>query len=345
MKNNNEDEKIGVKNKIITHENENNIRNEDIIINIKKNKKGFNDEEKINTNKNIKTNEITSNNSDNTNVKTNIEKPKQIQKNGLDIQIWSKNFYYIGYYKNGLADGIGKLITGNSKYLGEFKNDQANGFGIFHNNSKETIYEGYWLNDTQNEYGIEKWSDDSIFFGEYSDGKKNGIGIYIWKDGRYEGEFINNKFEGYGIYFYNKNKIYMGHWEDNKKNGYGIFIFGDRLYSGNYLNNEKNGFGISYWKTEDKIYVGFWKNNKKNGFGKFFYSNKIKYGLWGDDCESKKTEYFNNKEDAFNYLENNNLGKYKQYFKYNKEEIIFNINNLFNEDFISPTIISEILIN
>ncbi len=78
--------------------------------------------EKINSNKNLKTNEITSN-SYNSNIKTNIDKPKNIPKNGLDIQIWGKNIYYIGYFKDGMAGGIGKLISGNNKYYGEYTND------------------------------------------------------------------------------------------------------------------------------------------------------------------------------------------------------------------------------
>ncbi len=170
-----------------------------------------------NTNKNLKTKDLTSYN---TNIRTNIEKLKHIPKNGLNFQVWAKNYYYIGYYKDDMADGIGKLIIGNNKHFGEFKNDQENGFGIFYNNINETIYEGYWLNGTQNDYGKEKWSDGSIFFGKYWKGVKNGIGTYLWKDGsKYEGEFFNNMFEGYGIYYYNKNKVYLGEWKKNKKNG------------------------------------------------------------------------------------------------------------------------------
>jgi hypothetical protein len=144
--------------------------------------KKIEEEGNLYSNKNLNEDEIMSNNSDNSNAKTNTNMEKanenvekintniditnKTPKNGLDMQVWSKNCYYIGYYKDGKSDGLGKLITGNSKYFGEFKDDKANGFGIFHNNSNETIYEGYWLNDSQNDYVIEKWADDSIFYGE-----------------------------------------------------------------------------------------------------------------------------------------------------------------------------------
>ena len=323
-------------NKILTLENDNENINENI---------NEIEKEKTDLNQNCqeKENEIFSNNSDTSNAKTNIDKPKKALKNGLDMKIFSKNVYYIGYYKDGIADGIGKFYNENSKYFGEFKNGHENGFGIFDNNSNETIYTGYWLNNLQNEYGIEKWNDDSKFLGEYSNGEKNGIGVYIWNDGsRYEGEFNNNNFEGYGIYFYNKNKIYLGEWKDNKKNGYGEFIIGTRLYVGNFLMDEKDGFGISFWKNENKLFIGFWKNNKMNGFGKYFHGNKVKFGIWGEEMGKPKVEWFNSDEEAFNYIENNNLAKYKKYFEFNNEDLTNNLKIYFNDDFISPSIISEI---
>ena len=310
---------------------------------MKKNKKETEEKVNKNVNKYIKSNENASNNTDITNLKTNIDKPKNNLKNGLDIQIWGRNCYYFGYFKDGIANGLGKFITGNNKYFGEFKNDQANGFGLYHNNINETIYEGYWINNLQGKYGIEKWSDDSIFFGEYLNGEKR-IGTFLWKDGsRYEGEFINNMFEGYGFYFYSKNKLYFGEWKNNRKHGLGQFIMGDKLYVGNYFMDQKNGFGISYWKNEDKLFVGLWKNNKKNGFGKFFHGNKIKYGIWGENY-NKKVEWFNSDKEAYNYLANNNLELYKKYFDLNKDNVI-NYYCEFNKiEDISPCIIPNILI-
>jgi hypothetical protein len=310
---------------------------------MKKNKKET--EEKVNTNVNkyIKSNENASNNTDITNLKTNIDKPKNNLKNGLDIQIWGRDCYYFGYFKDGIANGLGKFITGNNKYFGEFKNDQANGFGLYHNNINETIYEGYWINNLQGKYGIEKWSDDSIFFGEYLNGEKR-IGTFLWKDGsRYEGEFINNMFDGYGFYFYSQNKLYFGEWKNNRKHGFGQFIMGDKLYVGNYFMDQKNGFGISYWKNEDKLFVGLWKNNKKIGFGKFFHGNKIKYGIWGENY-NKKVEWFKSDEEAFNYLANNNLELYRKYFELNKDDVIIYYCEFNKIEDISPCIIPDILI-
>ena len=106
--------------------------------------------------------------------------------------------------------------------------------------------------------------------------------------------------------------------------------------------DEKNGLGTSYWKNEDKLFIGFWKNNKMNGFGKYFHGNKVKFGIWGEEMGKQKVEWINSDEEALNYISNNNLEKYKKYFELNKEDVINHLNIYFNDDFISPSIISEI---
>ena len=133
--------------------------------------------------------------------------------------------------------------------------------------------------------------------------------------------------------------IYMGEWKNNKKNGYGEFIIGDKLYIGYFTMDEKDGFGMNYSQKDDKLYIGFWKNNKRNGFGKIVFGNKIKYGVWDNE---KKIEGFNNDEEAFNYLENNNLESYRKIFEYSKEELIKYFDNFFNNEIFSPCELSQI---
>jgi hypothetical protein len=46
--------------------------------------------------------------------------------------------------------------------------------------------------------GIEYWSDNSSYVGEYLNGKKHGHGVYFSNNGsNYEGEWLDNKFNGY----------------------------------------------------------------------------------------------------------------------------------------------------
>mmetsp|Transcript_10416 Transcript_10416/g.9195 ORF Transcript_10416/g.9195 Transcript_10416/m.9195 type:complete len:110 (+) Transcript_10416:583-912(+) len=53
--------------------------------------------------------------------------------------------------------------------------------------------------------------------GEYSKGKKHGIGILTWKDGRiYRGQWYKGTQEGYGIFIFEEKEEY-GQWELGKK--------------------------------------------------------------------------------------------------------------------------------
>ena len=246
-------------------------------------------------------------------------------KEGLGLQIWNKETFYFGNYKNNKINGLGKFISGNTKFKGEFKNDEANGYGIYSNN--KLTYEGYWNKDRQSSFGFEKWKDGTIYKGQYYNGKKNGIGTYIFEDGnKYEGEFINNAFHGYGIYYFNdKKRVYLGQWANNEKNGYGEFIMEDKIFIGYYSKDRKNGFGISFWKKEKKYFMGFWKNGIKFGPWKKFIDNKITYGKFDKEGNVKKIE--NGKNKFYQILKEEGLIKYKNFFELSFEIISNHINS------------------
>ena len=251
-------------------------------------------------------------------------------KEGLGLQIWNKDTFFFGIYRDNQINGLGKFISGKTKFKGEFKDNEANGFGIY--STAKLTYEGYWDNDLQSNFGIEKWKDGSIFKGQYYNGKKNGIGTYIFGDGnRYEGEFINNAFHGYGIYYFNENnKYYLGQWSNNEKNGYGELITNNKIYMGFYLKDKKNGFGLSFSKKRKKFFLGFWKNGYKSGPFKEISENSIKYGIF--DKEKNMNIIKDENNEFFQILEKEGLIKYKKFFRLSYEDISTLINNNeFNE--------------
>ena len=245
-------------------------------------------------------------------------------KEGLGLQIWNKDTFFFGNYKDNKISGIGKFISGKTKFKGEFKENVANGFGIYITN--KLTYEGYWSSDLQSNFGIEKWNDGSIYRGQYYNGKKNGIGTYIFGDGnKYEGEFINNSFQGYGIYYYNENnKYYLGQWSNNEKNGYGELITNDKVYMGFYLKDKKHGFGLSFSKKRKKYFLGFWTNGYKLGPFKEISENKIKYGIV--DIEGNINN-IKDENEFYKILEKEGLIKYKAFFRLSFENISTIINN------------------
>ena len=76
---------------------------------------------------------------------------------------------------------------------------------------------------------------------------EDGNGRYIYKNGDiYDGYFKEGKKEGKGLYKYKDNKIikYFGKWKNNKKNGEGIIYYdnGDEIegiWDDDIMNNKK----------------------------------------------------------------------------------------------------------
>jgi hypothetical protein len=70
---------------------------------------------------------------------------------------------------------------------------------------------------------------------------KSGYGEFILKDKRYIGYYKNDKKDGFGIYIWrNVHKSFLGFWKEGKQFGFG-----------KYISNNKIKFGI--WKDENDV--------------------------------------------------------------------------------------------
>lgn len=144
--------------------------------------------------------------------------------------------------------------------------------------------------------------------------------IKKFQDSEYFGEIIENKREGIGIMSYDNGRIFEGYWQHDFRNGQGYEKFANgNVYIGNYINGKSHGSGAFMWENGDKYkgewknglkdgvgswnnhnnlesYVGDWKNNKPHGKGIRIFLNKDKYE--GDFFEGLKhgfgTEYYIN---------------------------------------------------
>ena len=128
---------------------------------------------------------------------------------------------------------------------------------------------------------------ESGYQGEMVNGKKEGKGTYLFKNGdKYEGYWKNNKMEGKGVYQSNDGAKYDGDWVGGKKEGQGIYYYSNGArYEGSWVQNKMEGKGIFYYKNGDK-YDGEWKNSKKEGYGIYYYSDGSKYeGEWKNDMK------------------------------------------------------------
>jgi len=187
--------------------------------------------------------------------------------------------YVRGPCRNGYAHGEGEAesVDGQRSYRGGFVK------GIFHGR------------------GVYKWSDGTVYTGEFADGQKNGKGALVYPDQRrysgqfrsdlyhghgtyvdsdgsvYEGEFRAGQFEGRGSYRWSNGDRYTGGFRDNLMEGEGIYIKsnGER-YNGSFANNVRSGKGVYNWLNGDR-YTGEFRDNEINGEGEYAYADGSRY--------------------------------------------------------------------
>lgn len=202
--------------------------------------------------------------------------PKNYQKHGRGIYLWNYNMIYLGYWQNDLMNKKGRKISA-------VEIEDLKGIDLFSDELKLAYYDGRWKDGVQDGKGIEQWPDGVRYEGEYSNGKKEGMGLlispgYFIYEGHFEGDEINGK----GKIIYSDGREYEGDWVKNKKEGIGIYKWPDgRIYEGHYKNDKKDGEGKLIF-PDGKVYKGWWTKGLQNDEGIIIYPNKGKIikGKW-----------------------------------------------------------------
>lgn len=102
--------------------------------------------------------------------------------------IYKDNTIYKGSFKFGLKDGPGVEFSNNQtiKYNGSFRNDKYHGNGRLYGEDGRPIYNGKFKKGLYNGYGEQFENDILIFYGNFTNGLKNGVGHKINSLGHYE---------------------------------------------------------------------------------------------------------------------------------------------------------------
>ena len=123
-------------------------------------------------------------------------------------------------------------------------------------NYKEIYIGGVSISDItlREKFGINKYSENSFYLGQWKNNTKNGTGFLKINDNvMYMGSFIKNQLEGFGMLFYKKEEM---------------------LYFGNFIEGKFND-GLYYNQKLGIFYRGKVKNGKKNdNFCTFFEIKK-----------------------------------------------------------------------
>ena len=222
-------------------------------------------------------------------------------------------------------------------YYGDYNitKKESEGRGIQINLNK-THYIGFFSNGKKDNIGIYFFKQDKCKYkGFWKNNLMNGYGTYTFSDGSiYEGEWENNKRHGFGILTFPNNEKYLGEFKNGKIEGIGIFYYkNNRTYKGEFLNNTKHGYGIE--KIENgEIYEGFWEKGKRNGIGKITFPNDTTYlgnisnnilsgfGIFTDNKNNiqYKGNFIKGSKEGLGYFIYKNGNKYKGYFKNNKKD-------------------------
>ena len=152
-------------------------------------------------------------------------------------------------------------------------------------------YEGEWKNGKRDGLGIYIKKNVAKFIGYFIEDQVEGFGKLTDRNGDvYIGYWLTSQASGFGIYTRKKIISYKGYWKNDKQDKFGIEVWPKFDYIGDYSNGVKEGYGIM--NIKGGIYEGEMKGGNFNGIGKFTFNNKRRY----------EGEFINNKMEGYGIL-------------------------------------------
>ncbi|XP_020213539.1 phosphatidylinositol 4-phosphate 5-kinase 7 [Cajanus cajan] len=130
--------------------------------------------------------------------------------------------------------------------------------------------------------GKYKWSDGTVYEGDWVDGKMTGKGLITWPTGaKYEGEFSGGYLHGHGTFTHSTGCIYTGGWRMDAHHGIGKKEYSNSdIYEGLWKEGIREGCGRYSWKNGN-MYIGNWKSGQIDGRGVMKWANgDIFDGCW-----------------------------------------------------------------
>ena len=132
-------------------------------------------------------------------------------------------------------------------------------------------------------------SNGDKYEGQFSRGKINGFGEYIFKQSsdKYAGNFKDGKFDGSGTYYHGDGRKHVGDYQDNYRNGRGVLYFKDgaRLES-SFKDGLPEGDGTFFYApaSELETFTGVYSKGMRSGSGAIKYKDGKRFdGTWKDD--------------------------------------------------------------
>ena len=164
------------------------------------------------------------------------------------------------------------------------------------------------------DFGIIRWSNNSVFKGYFKNNIPNGWGIYFHHtNGTFQGEYYNDQPNGFGIFVHENESSYIGYWKNERQDGIGHEKWSEGMeYYGEFSMGKKNGIG-KYTFPNGNIYYGEWEQNLMNGYGIYLF----------DQCRIYIGEWLNGLKDGYGEIYGQNNNYFFGYFRNNAQNGFF----------------------
>jgi hypothetical protein len=124
---------------------------------------------------------------------------------------------------------------------------------------------------------------DGTYEGEVNrDGQKHGIGIYRWSDGSiFDGNYKSDMRHGKGKFLWSNGESYDGDYLQDQRTGKGTYSWPDgSFYTGNFISGKRHGIG-TFSSSSGSVYEGDWFDDMQHGKGKLTRKDgTVTNGVW-----------------------------------------------------------------
>lgn len=127
-------------------------------------------------------------------------------------------------------------------------------------------------------FGAVRLPDSGLYRGELRDGRMDGRGSIVWRDGtRYDGRFADGLMHGSGVWRSRSGERYEGDFDRGLFHGRGVLYYRDgSRYEGEFADGEPHGAGM-YRDADGELYVGRFEHGALTGRGRHEDARGLRY--------------------------------------------------------------------
>ena len=135
--------------------------------------------------------------------------------NGLGTYNYKSGRVYVGEYKDWQPHGMGSSVDSDKVFIGNYEIGRRTGSGLLYNQDGD-LYIGNYKNGVRHGLGHTLFNSGNKSIAWFSDGSRNGNGVFIGRKGTYVGAYQNGKRNGKGYYVWPDGRADFCKYVDDK---------------------------------------------------------------------------------------------------------------------------------